>query len=125
MRREGHRVPTMSCGVRRARAIFLDYLRSLNALHERPQFYNELTSNCTTNVRVHTAATAVGKPPPWDWRILINGYADQMLYERGDLIRDQLAFADLKKQALINEKAKAADRDADFSRRIRDGVIGF
>ncbi|MBV9644153.1 MAG: hypothetical protein JO334_11310 [Verrucomicrobia bacterium] len=44
--------------------------------------HNELTSNCTTNVRVHTAATAVGKPPAWDWRILINGYAEQMWYER-------------------------------------------
>jgi uncharacterized protein DUF4105 len=108
----------------RARAIFLDYLRSLNDLHEHPEFYNELTSNCTTNVRVHTAATAVGKPPPWDWRILINGYADQMLYERGDLV-GRLAFADLKKQALINKKAKAADQDPDFSYRIREGVIGF
>lgn len=51
-----------------------------------------------------------------------------MLYERGDLV-GQLAFADLKKQALINEKAKTADQTADhdpyFSRRIRDGVIGF
>jgi hypothetical protein len=48
----------------RARAIFLDYLRRVNALHERPEFYNALTSNCTTNVRVHTAATAVDKPVP-------------------------------------------------------------
>jgi hypothetical protein len=47
-----------------------------------------------------------------------------MLYERADLV-GQLAFADLKKQALINEKAKAANHDPDFSRRIRDGVIGF
>jgi hypothetical protein len=62
--------------------------------------------------------------PPWDWRILINGYGDQLLYERGDLV-GQLPFADLKKQALINEKAKAADHDPDFSRRIRDGVVGF
>jgi hypothetical protein len=37
----------------------------------------------------------------------------------------QLAFADLKKQALINEKAKAADHDLDFSHCIRDGVAGF
>ncbi|MGA8655090.1 MAG: hypothetical protein WB586_03000 [Chthoniobacterales bacterium] len=37
----------------------------------------------------------------------------------------RLAFADLKKQALVNEKAKTADRDPDFSRRIRGGVIGF
>jgi hypothetical protein len=108
----------------RASAIFLDYLRRVNVLHEHPEFYNALTSNCTTNVRVHTAATAVNKPPPWDWRILINGYADQMLYERGDLV-GHVTFADLKKQALINEKAKAANRDPHFSEHIRAGVIGF
>jgi hypothetical protein len=108
----------------RAQAIFLDYLRSLNDLHQDPEFYNELTSNCTTNVRVHTVATAPGKPPPWDWRILLNGFADQMLYERGDFV-GKLSFVDLRNQALINEKAKAADQDPDFSRRIREGVAGF
>jgi Domain of unknown function (DUF4105) len=108
----------------RARAMFLDYVRSLNDLHQHPQFYNALTSNCTTNVRVHAVATAPGKPPPWDWRILINGFADQMLYERGDFA-GQLPFADLRRQALINEKAKAADQDPDFSRRIRQSLAGF
>jgi Domain of unknown function (DUF4105) len=108
----------------RARAIFLDYLRSLNDLHQHPEFYNALTSNCTTNVRVHTVATAPGKPPPWDWRILLNGFADQMLYERGDFVGD-LPFADLRKQALINEKAKAADQDPEFSKRIRESLAGF
>jgi hypothetical protein len=108
----------------RARAIFLDYLRSLNDLHQHPEFYNALTSNCTTNVRVHTVATAPGKPPPWDWRILLNGFADQMLYERGDFAGD-LPFTELRKQALINEKAKAADQDPEFSKRIRESLAGF
>jgi hypothetical protein len=108
----------------RARAMFLDYLRSLNDLHQNPQFYNALTSNCTTNVRVHTVATAPGKPPPWDWRILLNGFADQMLYERGDFV-GKLPFPDLKKQALVNQKANAADQDPEFSRRIRESLIGF
>jgi Domain of unknown function (DUF4105) len=113
-----------TAGPERARAMFLDYVRSLNDLHQHPQFYNALTSNCTTNVRVHAVATAPGKPPPWDWRILINGFADQMLYERGDFA-GQLPFADLRRQALINEKAKAADHDPEFSRRIRESLVGF
>jgi hypothetical protein len=108
----------------RVRAMFLDYIKSLNDLHQHPEFYNALTSNCTTNVRVHTVATAPGKPPPWDWRILINGFADQMLYERGDFV-GELSFADLKRQALINEKAKEADQDPEFSRRIRESLVGF
>jgi hypothetical protein len=77
-----------------------------------------------TAISLFTATMTAPIRPPWDWRLLINGYGDQMLYERGDLI-GQVAFADLKKQALVNEKAKAANDDPDFSRRIRDGVIGF
>jgi hypothetical protein len=73
---------------------------------------------------VHTVATAPGKPPPWDWRILINGFADQILYERGDLI-GEFPFADLRRKALINEKAKSADQDPEFSRRIRESRVGF
>ena len=59
-----------------------------------------------------------------DWRILLNGFADQMLYERGDLV-GKLPFADLKKQALVNQKANAADQDPEFSRRIRGSLVGF
>ena len=36
----------------KARALFLDYIESANELHKRAQWYNELTSNCTTNIRV-------------------------------------------------------------------------
>jgi hypothetical protein len=104
--------------------MFLDYVRSLNDLHQHPEFYNALTSNCTTNVRVHSVATAPGKPPPWDWRILINGFADKMLYERGDFV-GALPFEDLKRQALIDEAAEAADQDPEFSRRIRESRVGF
>ncbi len=43
----------------RARRLFIDYLKTVDALHPRPQFYSALTSDCTTNVRMHTAATTV------------------------------------------------------------------
>jgi hypothetical protein len=104
----------------RARAIFLDYVRSANALHQAPTFYNALTTNCTTDIRVHTVATASGAPPPWDWRILVNGKGDELLYERGTLA-GALPFAELKRRAWINDAARAADHASDFSQRIREG----
>jgi hypothetical protein len=58
---------------------------------------------------------------PFDWRLLLNGYGDQMLYERGRL-DTQLPFEELKRRSLIDTAAKAADRDPDFSRRIREGL---
>ncbi|WP_374382784.1 DUF4105 domain-containing protein [Dongia sp.] len=107
-----------------ARAIFLDYLGSLNQLHERPRFYNALTSNCTSNIRIHTAAAAGPTLPPWDWRLLLNGKSDEFAYEHGRLAGD-LPFDALKAAAHINDAARAADQAADFSQRIRTGRPGF
>jgi Domain of unknown function (DUF4105) len=107
----------------RARRLFIDYLRTVDALHLRPRFYNALTSNCTTNVRTHTVATT-SKPAPWDWRMLLNGTVDELVYERGGFA-SRLPFTELKQMSLIDEKAQAADQATDFSERIRVGLPGF
>ena len=107
----------------RARALFLSYLTTVDALHERPQFYNAVTSNCTTNVRTHAAATTT-KPAPWDWRMLVNGTVDELVYEKGGFA-SQLPFAELKEKSLIDERAQAADQDPGFSERIRTGLPSF
>ena len=103
----------------RARTMFLEYMERVNALNVRPEFYNAITSNCTTNIRTQSAKTN-----PWDWRILLNGYADKMLYDRGDFAGD-LLFDELKRRALINPAARAANDAPDFSQRIRLDRPGF
>ena len=97
------------------RTRFLEYLRRMNQLHDRPEWYNAITSNCTTNIRTQHV---VAKPAPWDWRILVDGKGDELLYERGVLNRN-LPFAELKRRAHINNRAKDADNAPDFSERIR------
>lgn len=104
-----------------ARAIFLDYLRSLNDLHQKPAFYNALTSNCTTNIRSHLPSDLVSR---WNWRLLLNGKADEYLYQRG-LLAGDLPFDELKARAHINDAAHAAGQATDFSDRIRVGRPGF
>jgi Domain of unknown function (DUF4105) len=108
-----------------ARSIFLDYLRSANELHETPAFYNAVTSNCTTNIRIHTKVAAGSKIPPWNWRLLLNGKGDEFAYEHGRFVTGNLPFEELKRQAHINDAARAADDDADFSTRVRQGRVGF
>jgi hypothetical protein len=56
-----------------------------------------------------------------DWRLIVNGYIDEMIYERG-FLSHALAFTELKKMSCINKKAQAADQAPDFSRRIREGL---
>jgi hypothetical protein len=106
--------------VAQVRAFFLDYLRRLNRLRERPAWYSALTDNCTTSIRTQRAAS---DRAPWDWRILANGHGDELLYERGK-IATNLPLAELKQRAHINARAKTADKEADFSRLIRQGVPG-
>jgi len=104
-----------------ARALFLAYLGQLNQLHKRPQFYNQLTDNCTTNIRVANIEAHEGKAPPWNWRVLLTGKSDELLYQRGLLDRS-LPFATIKERSYINKKAQAADASPDFSQLIRVGL---
>jgi hypothetical protein len=104
----------------RARALLMDYVSSMNALVDQPQFYNALTDNCTTSIRRHVKHINPDAPP-FDWRFLANGYGDQLLYERGDL-DTHLPFEQLRARSLINARAQAADQVPAFSERIREGL---
>jgi len=100
------------------RQLFLDYLQRANHLREHAEWYNAVTDNCTTGIR---AQRSTAERAPWDWRILVNGHGDELLYERG-LIATNLPLAELKERGHINARARAADQAADFSQRIRQGV---
>jgi len=104
------------------RKVFLDYLGEVNRLKERPEWYNALTGNCTTSIRQHTAP--YNPDARLDWRLIVNGYIDKMIYERG-VLSHKLPFAELKKRSYINPKAQVVDKDPDFSQRIREGLPEF
>jgi hypothetical protein len=104
-----------------ARKVFLNYLGKINGLRQRPEWYNALTGNCTTGMRGRTAP--YNPDGSFDWRIIVNGYLDEMLYERGR-IDTSLPFPELKKRSLINQKAQGLDKSPDFSRLIRAGLPG-
>ncbi|MBV9273378.1 MAG: DUF4105 domain-containing protein [Verrucomicrobia bacterium] len=104
-----------------ARVRFIEFINVLNKLYARPAWYNVITHSCSTAIwALHPSA----QQTPWDWRILINGFLDQMLYERG-LLAGDLPFEKLRAQALINKRAQKAGDAVDFSERIRDGLAGF
>ena len=105
-----------------ARERFLEYIHSLNALRSRPRWYNAITTNCTTSIRTQ-------HPPnerlPWDWRILLNGKGDELLYERHLIVTGGLPFAELKARSLIDARARAANDSPNFSKLIREGLPGM
>ncbi len=104
----------------RARRMLLKYVEAMNDLAAAPAWYNAATGNCTTTIR--TNLQAIGVSMPFDWRYFVNGYLNELLYEK-NVIDTSRPFAELQRTNLIDERAKAADQDPEFSRRIRDGIV--
>jgi len=99
-----------------ARDLLLSYARRIDRLPTDPAWYNALSHNCTTTVRLHT--TELGVARPWDWRLLANGRVDELLYERGS-VNTTLPFADLRAASDVTQVALDAYDAPDFSARIR------
>lgn len=99
-----------------ARRVFLDYIAQINRLKEQAEFYNTLTTNCTSNIWLHSRVNP--EYLPYSWKLLVSGHVPELLYEHGKL-DTSLPFAELQRRSLINPRALAAGDAEDFSRRIR------
>jgi Domain of unknown function (DUF4105) len=108
-----YRVPSTAENRRR---FFLEYLRKINALKEHAEWYNSLTTNCTSNIWLHSRVNPGHLP--YSWKILISGYVPEYLYENGRL-DTSVPFEELQRRGHVNDRAHAADQAADFSQRIR------
>lgn len=101
-----------------ARDFLERYVLATNDLFQHPRWYNLITWNCTTTIYWMRRDKI-----SWDWRMLLNGNLDRMLYDWGRLYQG-IPFDELKKASLINERANSADIE-NFSRQIRAGLPGF
>ena len=101
------------------RRVFLEYIHKMNALREHPEFYNTLTTNCTTAILMNTRVNPDSLP--FSWKVLLSGYTPAYVYESGRMDQS-LPFEELKRRSLVNAAAQAADQAPDFSRRIRAGL---
>jgi Domain of unknown function (DUF4105) len=101
------------------RRIFLDYIKTMNELHQRPGYYNTLTTNCTTSVLFHTRMNP--ESPPMSWKVLLSGYVPDYLYDLGKIDTTR-PFLELEKLSHVNARAHTADKDPAFSQRIREGL---
>ena len=102
------------------RRLFLEYVKNINELQEKPVFYNTLLDNCTTAIWFNTRVNP--SHLPFSWKILLSGYLPEYLYESKVLATD-LPYEQLQRKANINKLAKAANKMSDFSQRIRKGIL--
>lgn len=102
-----------------ARRLLVSYLEAVDRLAHRPRWYNALTHNCTTGIRLHVLE--IGVAQPWDWRILVNERIDEMMYERGTIATDR-PFPEIRAASAVSERGRAAGDAENFSARIRIGL---
>jgi len=101
-----------------ARRLLRDYVEEVNRLAAEPGWYNALDHNCTTTIRQHIRH--IGFERAWNWRVLVNGAAPELLYMRG-VVNTSVPFEELRSRSFIGERARAAGT-GDFSQRIREGL---
>jgi hypothetical protein len=100
-----------------ARKLFVDVIQRVNRLREQPEFYDTLSNNCTTNIVRHIN-TLVPDRIPYDYRVLLPGFADSLAYDLG-LIDNSRPFAEVRRSARINDLVLRYKDDPKFSQRIR------
>ena len=100
-----------------AQQLFVDVMSRTNELASRPEFYDTLTNNCTTNIARHINRIAPNRIR-YDYHILLPGYSAKLAYDEG-LIERHGTFEETQARAYITPLAIAnANRD-DFSEKIR------
>ncbi|NHT78065.1 DUF4105 domain-containing protein [Rhizobiaceae bacterium CRRU44] len=121
MRREDTYLYPLALPRQAAAALFLTYINAANERAETPEFYDTLTSNCTTVI--FDLARLVSPGIPMDWRILLSGYLPSYLIDQ-DATLWKLPENELRAKAAISAKARATPTNGpDYSTIIRADTI--
>lgn len=102
--------------------LFLAYLDKAASIEKKPEFYNTLTSNCTTVVV--DIAKLIAPSLPLDYRVLASGHFAEYAHEQGGL-SPGVDYSTLHEKGRITDRAIAAGDSPDFSVLIRQGVPGI
>lgn len=97
--------------------LLIDMLRRVNQLRDKPELYDSISNNCTTNIVQHINRLVPGKVPQ-DYRVLLPGFSDQLAYDL-KLIDTSLPFEEVKRRARVNDLVHKYRDDPNFSARIR------
>ena len=102
----------------RMRHVLIEMLTRAEELRGRPEFYNTLTNNCTSNVVMHVNGVAPGRVPG-GLKTILPGYTDEVAHRLG-LIETELGIEAARERFAVNERARRYYDDPMFSWRIRE-----
>jgi Domain of unknown function (DUF4105) len=100
-----------------ARRLFLNLAEATRQLETQPRFYNSLTSNCTNELARVANQTQPGAIPP-NIALILPGYSDQLLYDRG-FIPNDAPLNEVQQWYAAADAVVATIDQPDFSRALR------
>lgn len=100
-----------------AKAMFVDIMQRVNQLAVKPELYNTLSNNCTTNIWQHVNHVVKTKLP-YGYQVMLPGYSDRLAYDSG-FLDTRLSFEDTRQRALVAYQAYRYRDSPDFSVAIR------
>jgi hypothetical protein len=114
----GYRIKNISLHYKRY--LLESYLRHMNKLVDKPEFYHALLQNCTTGISRHYKTFMPNKG--WiDWRLIANGYMDKLLYDL-NLIETGMPFSELKKQSRVDLRMQKYGEE-NYSAMLRESMV--
>lgn len=115
-RKEQVRLYPVLLDAEQRRELFLSYVSFAQDLENKPQFYNTLTSNCTT--AVYRIAKVLDQNLPLDWRLLLSGHLPAYLHRLG-VLGYEGSLEERAQKAMISDLALNANPSLEFSTVIR------
>ncbi len=100
-----------------ARLLLTDVLGRVNELAVKPEFYETMTNNCTTNIARHINRISPRRIR-YDYRVLLPGHSAKMAYDEGLIVRKG-SFEETKAAAYITPKTILYAEREEFSEMIR------
>lgn len=104
------------------RRLFVDILKRVNTLRKRPEFYDTILNNCTTNIVSHVNRIRPGAIP-WQPTSVLTGLIDREAYRLGLLV-DYGTFDETKQHAHVSRLAERYVNAPQFSAWIRRDASG-
>lgn len=103
---------------RNARILLADMLSRMNELPTRPEWYNALWRNCTSQIARHVNKISPGRISPWSWQLRLTSSADELALRRG-LLDTDLPIEAARRAHLITSRSLEAGDVPEYSRLIR------
>ncbi|MFW5704449.1 MAG: DUF4105 domain-containing protein [Nanoarchaeota archaeon] len=94
-------------------------LNETNELGRNPEFYNTLTSTCTTNLAESVSKNTNVSISKYHFKVLLPGFSDKLLLDKNLIDTNLTEINEVREAFKINEKARKYQYLANFSQGIR------